>query len=306
MNKNKTYLLGAVLVVLVIAAYFLTTDRGPKTETEKTPPKEKEFFTIDSASVDKIEIDSKKGKLVLQKVGGGWRQTEPVDYLVNATFVPPAVSDLKNFTLSTTVSTNPSKADSYGFNDSSKTTVTVFEKGVQKGVIVIGNAGQGASQTFIKRPDKNAIYLAENFLRMNFVRDNIDDWRDKLIISIPSGTVKSIDFTYPDASFKITKDTANRFFIGKDSIQFSNMEGYLNLLQNMNTQGFSSASLDTVKKFTSTIKVDADKQYQFDLLKVNDATPYYLMRVSGIKQVFKFDEALAKMILKPKNEFIGK
>jgi hypothetical protein len=141
---------------------------------------------------------------------------------------------------------------------------------------------------------------------MNFVRDNIDDWRDKLIISIPSGTVKSIDFTYPDASFKITRDTANRFFIGKDSIQFSNMEGYLNLLQNMNTQGFSPASLDTVKKFTSTIKVDADKQYQFDLLKVNDTTPYYLMRVSGLKQVFKFDEALAKMILKPRSDFIGK
>lgn len=44
MNRNKTYLLGAVLVVLVIAAYFLTTDRGTKTETEKTPEKGKRIF----------------------------------------------------------------------------------------------------------------------------------------------------------------------------------------------------------------------------------------------------------------------
>jgi len=306
MNKNKTYLLGAVLVVLVIAAYFLTTDRGTKTETEKTPPKEKEFFAVDSANVDKIEIVRKNGKIVLQKVAGAWRQTEPVDYPVTASFVPPAVGDLKNFTLSTTVSTNPSKADVYGFNDSSKTTITVFEKGVQKGVIVVGNAGQGASQTYIKRPDKDAIYLAENFLRMNFVKDNIDDWRDKQIVTIPSGSVKSIDFTYSDDSFKIVKDSTGKFFIGKDSIQHSNIEGFLNLLQNMNTQGFSAAPLDTVKKFTSVIKVEADRPYELDLLKVNAEPVYYLMRVSGIKQVFKFDEALAKMILKPKKDFLGK
>lgn len=306
MNKNKTYLLGAVLVVLVIAAYFLTSDRGTKTETEKTPPKEKEFFAVDSASVDKLIIERKYGRIVLQKIAGAWRQTEPVDYPVTASFVPPAVENLKNFTLSTTVSTNPSKADSYGFNDTNKTTVTVFEKGVEKGVIVIGNAGTGASQTFIKRPDKNSIYLAENFLRMNFVKDNIDDWRDKLIISIPSGSVKSIDFSGSDESFKITKDSTNKYFIGKDTIQSSTIEGYLNLLQNMNTQGFSSASLDTVKKFTSVIKVDADKPYEFDVLKVNAEPPYYLMRVAGLKQVFKFDEALAKMILKPRKDFTGK
>jgi len=306
MNKNKTYLLGAVLVVLVIAAYFLTSDRGTKTATEKTPEKEKEFFAVDSASVDKLEIVRKNQKIVLSKVGGAWRQTEPVDYLVNASFVPPLAGDLKNFVLSTTVSTNPAKFDSYGFNDSNKTTVTVFEKGVQKGVIVIGNAGQGASQTFIKRPDKNAIYLAENFQRMNFVKDNMDDWRDKLIVSVPTGLIKSIDFNYPNESFTITKDSTNRFFIGKDSIQFSKVEGYMNLLQNMNTQGFSDAPLDTVKKFSNTIKVDADKFYQFDLLKVNAEPVYYLMRVSGIKQIFKFDEALAKMIIKQKNEFTGK
>lgn len=306
MNKNKTYILGAVLVVLIVAAYFLTSDRGTKTETAKTPPKEKEFFTLDSANVDKIEIVRKNGKLVLQKIAGAWKQTEPIDYPVNASFVPPAVGDLKNFTLSTTVSTNPSKADVYGFNDSSKTTITVFEKGVQKGVIVVGNAGQGAAQTYIKRPDKDAIYLAENFLRMNFVKDNIDDWRDKLIAVVPSGSVKSIIFNYPDESFTVTKDTANRFFIGKDSIQFSNMEGYLNLLQNMNTQGFSTANLDTVKKFTAVIKVDADRPYEFDILKVNAEPVYYLLRIAGQKQVFKFDENLAKMIMKPKKEFLSK
>lgn len=306
MNTNKTYLLGGVLVVLVIAAYFLTSDRGTKTETEKTPEKEKEFFAVDSASVDKLEIVRKNQKIVLSKVGGSWRQTEPVDYLVTANFVPPAVGDLKKFELSTTVSTNPAKFDAYGFHDSTKTTLTVFEKGVQKGVIVIGNAGQGPSQTFVKRPDKNAVYLAENFLRMNFVKDNPDDWRDKLIVSVPTGLIKSIDFSYPNESFTITKDSTNRFFIGKDSIQYSNLEGFLNLLQNMNTQGFSDANLDTVKKFTNTIKVDADKMYQFDLLKVNAEPVYYLMRVSGIKQVFKFDEALAKMILKPKSEITGK
>jgi len=307
MNKNKTYLLGGLLVVLVVVAYFLTADTGTKTETESIPAKEKEFFTLDSANVDRLEIVTSKGKIVLVKTAGTWRQTEPVDYPVTSTFVPPAVGDLKNFKLSSIVSVNPAKFESYGFHDTNKVTVTVFEKGAPKGTIVIGNAGIGASQSYVKRADKNAVYLADNLLRLNFVKEDIDGFRDKQIVAVPTAMLKTIDFSYPDESFTITKDSLNRFTIGSDSIQYSNMEGYLNLLANMNTQGFAAmGSLDSVKKFTAVIKITADKVYELDLLKVDGAAPYYLMRVAGKPAVFRFDENLAKSFMKTKNSFLGK
>jgi len=256
MNKNKTYLLGGVLVVLVVIAYFLTADTGTRTDTETIPEKEKEFFAVDSAKIDKIEIESSKGKIVLVKAGGVWKQTEPVDYPVTPTFVPPAAGDLAKFKLSSIVSINTSKFDAYGFNDTNKVTVTVYQEGAPKGSVVIGNSGVGASQTYVKRTDKNTIYLADNMLRMNFVKEDIDGFRSKQIVSLPTGMIKSIEFSYPNESFTITRDSLNQFSIGSDSVQYSNMEGYLNLLGNMNTQGFGAAgSLDSVKKFTGVIKV---------------------------------------------------
>jgi len=306
MNKNKTYLLGGVLLVLVVVAYFLTADRGPVTTSGDKLNKEKEFFVVDSANVDKIEIVTNKGKIVLVKAGGVWKQSEPVDYPVTANFVPAAVENLKNFTLSSIVSTNPTRLDTYGFNDTNKAAVTVFEKGQNKGTFIMGNSGIGASQTYIKRPDNNVVFLADNLLRLNFVKENLDAFRDKFIMSIPTGSIKSIDFSLPGESYRILKDSVNRFSIGSDTIAFTNMEGYLNLLQNMNTQDFYAGSLDTVKNFTASIKVDADKPYELNFLKVNAEVPYYLLRTTNKNQIFKFDEALANSFLKRKAEFLAK
>ena len=89
--KSKTFLYLGILVVLLVAAYFLTTDRGEKTASYKLT--ENKLFEVDSAKVDKIEIKNKDGDVVLEKCTGEWRVTEPYNYKTITVLVENIVSD---------------------------------------------------------------------------------------------------------------------------------------------------------------------------------------------------------------------
>ncbi|HMS64751.1 MAG TPA: DUF4340 domain-containing protein [Ignavibacteria bacterium] len=131
MKSNKTILYLLIFAALVVAAYFLTTDRGEKTSSYEL--KEKKLFTLDSAKTDKIEIKNKDGNLVLSKSTGEWKATSPFDYNVTPDLVDKIVSSLKNFKLESIISTNPAKKETYGFKDSDQAEISVYESGVLKG-----------------------------------------------------------------------------------------------------------------------------------------------------------------------------
>lgn len=305
-NNNKTLLLAAAFILLIVIAYFATADKGQKTTSDKSESKEKVFFTVDSASVDKIEIATKKGNITLAKDGGEWKQTAPINYKVQPTFVPLMVADLKNFKVDSKVSSNPEKKDNYGFNDSSRTVVTIYEKGNKKGTLEIGSNAPGSNFVFMKKPDDNNVYLVDGIIRSNIVKEDLSEWRDKQIISIPVAEINSIDITMPSESFKITKDSVSKFYIGKDTIPSTVITGYLNLLSNMNTQGFYDKPLDPAAKVTSSLKVDRSggKVSEISFLKLDSNPGKYLIRTNFTPQIFEIDDALYTNMIKTKASFL--
>ncbi|MBK6539231.1 MAG: DUF4340 domain-containing protein [Ignavibacteria bacterium] len=143
MKSNKTYLYFAILAALLVAAYYITSEKGDKTSSYEL--KEKKFFELDSAKVDKIEIKYTEGDLVLSKSSGEWKAVSPYDYRVVPSLVEKAISSLKNFNLESIVSTNPSKRETYGFNDSNMAEISVYEGGALKGKFIIGGSAAGTS-----------------------------------------------------------------------------------------------------------------------------------------------------------------
>lgn len=80
--KNKSILIySAVFVVLLILVYFIVIDRGGKTTSYSLAEK---LFTVDSASVTKIEFEEKGQKYVFELVGNEWRMTEPLNKKIGA------------------------------------------------------------------------------------------------------------------------------------------------------------------------------------------------------------------------------
>ena len=304
MKANKTYILAVIFIVLAVIAYFLTTDRGERTATYKL---DKQLFVVDSASIDKLEIEQKGIKITLVKAGVEWRIIQPVDYTAYQQFVSIALSDLKKYKLESKVSDNPNNKDRFGFNDTNLVKVTVYQGGNPVGIILVGNSASGPGQTFIKKPEGNDIFLASDFLRSNFVKENmLSEWRDKLIFSIPKGNVKSIEFVSGSENYKIEADSTGRYFSGKDSANSQVVEGILNMLQNFNTQSFKDTVLNENVKFDYKVKINADRIYSLEFLKIGEGSPLkYILKVSDKKQLFEVDENFLKMIFKGKKELIA-
>ena len=302
MKGNKTYILLGVFNVLVVAAYFLTADRGEKTATYKI---EQKIINVDSASVDKLEIEQKGVKLVLVKAGIEWRISQPVDYTANQQSVASALHTLKVYKLESKVSDNPNNKDKYGFNDTNITKLTVYQNGNPVGTMMIGNAAGGQSQAYVKRLDGNEIYLASDFQHIDFVKFDIKDWRDKSIASINRQFIKSIEFNLKDENYKIEKDSSGAFFIGKDSVNKTTMDGILNLLQNFNTEGFKDTTLASGVKFDNVVKVNADRVFEYSFLKIGEAPAIkYILKASDKSLLFEVSEGFMKNLVKPKKELL--
>jgi hypothetical protein len=306
MNKNnKNLLLIVILMVLAIAAYFLTTERGEKTSTYKL---EEKLFIADSSAVDKFEIEYRGKKITIEKKGINWMLTSPAEYLAYQPSVANALSTLKNYKISSKLSDNPGNKDRYGFNDTNYTRINVYQGGNSIGQIMVGNAGSGASQSYIKRADGNEIFLADDFLWNNIVKNDLNEWRDKLIIAIPKASVKSIDFLTPTENYTLTADSTGKYWVGKDSAVSTVTEGIANILSNLNTQGFKDTLLTDASKFIYTAKVNwnnAVTEIKLAKEEENPSNQKYLMVVSGVNQVFEVDENYLRGLFKSRKEMLG-
>jgi hypothetical protein len=140
-------------------------------------------------------------------------------------------------------------------------------------------------------------------LRNNFVKDNLDDWRDKLILSIPKGNVNSIEFITPEESYTAERDSTGKFYVGKDSVSSVVFDGILNLLQNFNTQRFQDTVLSKDTDFDKKVKVNWGKLTEINFLKLPDTlfTNYYI-KVTDNDQIFEVDEGFTNNLFKSRKE----
>ena len=303
-NKNNIYIYGFVLVALLVISYFVMRDTSGEKKTLKLSEK---LFPVDSLTVDKLEIERKGKKVTMEKKGGLWNVTVPVLYAANQQFVASAISSLKNYKISSIVSDNPGNKNFFGFNDTNVTKLSVYQNGTLSGVILIGNASGGASQTYIKKADANEVYLAENFLYNNFVKSDFTDWRDKAVVTIPIGSIKSIDFYTDKEKYTVTPDSTGKYYIGKDTVSTAVFTGVLNMLQNFNTQNFKDTTISADSKSLFGAKVFWGKETEFKFIKYGDSddSKKFLMQVSGNNQIFEVDENFVKMFIKPRKEILG-
>lgn len=304
MNKNIKILL-AVFAVL-ITVYFLFFRTGEKVSTEKIDAK---LFVADSSKIDKIEIVKNSETILLEKVNNQWKLTKPVEYPADTTNVYLLLRDLKNFKLESVASENPVKFSSY-LDSVNNAKVSTYQEGVLLGTFILGKS-QANDNSYIKKPEENRILLASNLTASLFTR-SAKDFRNKFIFSIMPYSVNSVSFKSTDSNnvdFSVTKDTAGKWNISGDSVSFSVMEGFLNLLANFNTDDFIDSVITDLPVPTFTVTVNAAGQPTvINLYKEKssdpNAAPSYITQISGNKQLFRLFGALASQLMKKRTDFI--
>ena len=98
------------------------------------------LVALDSASVDRLEITSADGRIVLAREGGTWMLVEPIRYKADQTAVGTALGAAGHMTITALASSNPQKQGVFQV-DSTATLLKVFEKETEKAAVRIGKAG---------------------------------------------------------------------------------------------------------------------------------------------------------------------
>lgn len=300
--KSKTILYLVILVALGLIAYFVTTDRGEKTASYKVG--DAKMMDVDSAKVDRLEIKTKDGNLVLVKTNNVWTITEPFKYKTVSTLVENAVSNLKNMKIESLVSSNPEKQESFGFSSADKAEITVFVEGKEAGKFLLGNPA-ATNSSYVKKADSDNIYIADNIDRFTFVKPTIDDWRDRVILSIPKESIKSVEIKTAGESYTAVKDEYGTFRIGPDSTgkTFGDM---LSIFNKVEAMGFKDTTLSENTAFTDVVKIDWGNVTEMRFLKLETTPVKYLMQIPGDNQIYEFEDGYVNNIIKKRSEFIGK
>lgn len=302
MNKNTKILL--IVFVVLLGVYFLFFRSKDRISSDKI---ESKLFTADSSKIDKFEIVRTTGAITFEKVGGVWTITKPVNYPADTNMVLPIIGNFKNMTIEGIASTNAEKLPSY-LDSANHPVVTVYQEGKLLATFEIGKMSGSYENSFIKKADDNKILIASSLNSNNFTKA-LKDYRIKTVTSIASGTVKSMQFKSTDSTkvdFEVKKDTSDKWYIGKDSVAAPVIGNVLNALNSISTEDFKDTTITTFPVPTYTVTINGAQQVVMNFYREpNTSNPvYFIMQVSGIKQLFRVSEAGANVWMKKRTDFI--
>lgn len=300
MNKSTRNLL-IIFLVLVVIVYFFFRGKD-KISTQKVDEK---LFEADSSKIEKVEIIKTGGTIVLEKIGGTWMVTAPVNHPADTTAITPILSNLKNFKIESEISSNPAKYSTY-LDSVNNTRVNVYQEGKMIGTFILGKSAMGGDNSYIQKEPGKEIFLASKLMQTNFTKA-VKDFRNKLMFSVPSFQINSITFKSDDSlkyEFKMQKDTTGRWFIGADSIAKNTADGFLNLLANFNTEDFIDSVVTQFPAPSFTITIAGAVNLTVNMYKQKTDPVKYIMQVTNSKQLYECTASFATMFLKQRKDFI--
>jgi hypothetical protein len=293
MTRN-TYILLAVLVVLVIVAYVVMQKPGERSSTGETGQM---FVTVDSLAVDRIDIKAPGGNVVLQKKGVEWFLDAPLSYKADQSNVATLIHDCKSLEVKTVVSDKPEKHSVFQV-DSTGTRVTLFEKGAEKSSFILGKAGSSYSEMYVRRTTSNDVNLVNGASSYVFNRP-LKEWRDRTILNTPRENVKDVRYQYGDTTFVLSfRDSTWR--IGNDSTQTDVVNNLLSSLSNVQADDFVDTMTVRPTKPTAQISYTGT-QLTFFYVKQGDK---YLVQCSTSPQWFEVQTWHANQLLKRKKDIM--
>lgn len=291
--KQGTWILIAVLVVLGIATYLVLRQPG---ETSSTGSSGAMLVSYDSASVDRIDIRSGSGTIILEKESGGWMLTSPLRYRADQASATEAIGKGNHIELKNLVSTNAEKQHLFQV-DSAGTLVRIYEKGTERAAFRIGKPSSNYMETYVRNEKSSDVYLAEGAFSFLFNR-GAKDWRDKTIFKSTAEGITSVTFHYGDTTFALVfQDSTWR--INQLPTDQTIVRSFLTALANVSADDFVDTALTSLPKMTSSIDVEGT---QIRFYPEAQGGKYYV-QTSQTPQWFELQGWRATQVLKRFKDF---
>jgi hypothetical protein len=299
MKRNQTILIG-VLAALAIATYFVFQREGEKSVASSAG---EPLVKFDSASVDKLDINSKDAHVILEKQAGKWMMTSPVRYEADGNGVASAVGKGRDMKITSLVSTNPAKQNIYSV-DSTGTLVKFFANNNELAAFRLGKPSASWTETYAKKEGSNEVYLTEGVTSATFVK-SANDWRSKTIFKTDQSTLSAVKIQFAgskpgaDTTFTLTKKDSANWVIGGDSTINSNVTSFLSSLADFQTDEFVDSTITVMPKLSAMIDAGGT---QLRFYKRTDSK--YYVQSSASPQWYAVQEWKANSLLKRKKDLV--
>ncbi len=191
----------AVLAVIIAGLTLLLLLRNPdrvKYELPEIPP-------LERSALDRIEIQSPKGKVVLQKESEKWR-LQPSGHIVDETRINNALDALTSLELTTLVSRSGDDSR-YGMEAESAIVVKAFAGDQSVRAFTLGKVASTYRHTFLRLPDDHGVYHAAGSLRSDF-EYGAADWRDKSVLAFSPDEIFQLSVTAGDRNVTLDRSAA--------------------------------------------------------------------------------------------------
>jgi len=156
---------------------------------------------ISQAEISRIEISKPDGSIVIEKKDDKWI-IGLQEYLADQYSVESMLDSIEKPMLTAIVSDSKTYTR-YGLDDNEKITVRIFSGESLRREIELGNLTNSRQHTFIKLDNDHRVYHAKDNLRSLFNKD-IDELRDKIVLSFEKSEIKEIGITKEDRSIFLT------------------------------------------------------------------------------------------------------
>jgi hypothetical protein len=292
--KSSIARLAAILVLLVVVAYFLMERPG---ERSSGVGEGDLLFELDSASIDRIEVKSPSGLVVLEKRGAEWFLTSPLTYRADQSNAVSTLSMVKGMKAKAAVSSNPAKRSLFQV-DSSGTLLILSAQGKPAASVIIGKMGGTFTETYVRKPDAEEVLLADGSFSFVGTR-TVKEWRDRTIAEVARENIKEISYRYGDTTFTV-RFADSLWRIGNDEADQGAVNSLLSTLSSLRADDFVDGPLPGTPKVSAQVSF-AGIDVQFSFQKTSGK---FLVQASTGSQWFELERWRAEQVLKRKNELL--
>ncbi|OIP80626.1 MAG: hypothetical protein COT39_04120 [Parcubacteria group bacterium CG08_land_8_20_14_0_20_48_21] len=299
--KTNTLVTLLVLLALVIGGYALTTflrDKEVSVPKGDFPP-----ARLLEAEIDRIDITSPAGSLILDKTAQGWT----VDgFAVASDTLESFWTALKGSAVRAVVARNPDNHATFAVDDATGKRVTFWSGSDKRAEVIVGKAAD-IGGTYARLSESNDVLDVAGNLSSAVVTAR-DDWRDKAILTLDGSTIARMELTQETKKIPLSKKDAVWVFSDRDdqAVNQTNIAAFISAVVSLRADGFRAADSAEVLKPTYFIEL-------FGSDNVPHATLSLTQRENGgafveridTDTVFTISAAVAQQLIKQRADFMA-
>ena len=199
MTKNKLKKEYIILAVVILALLLYLLFRNPDRVNYELP----ELEVLSKTDIDKIEVRQNDELIQIVKNSNGDWEIQPKGYPAEKTKIENTVEAIADLSISTLVSESKNYS-LYGLDEKKKIQVKAFAQEDMLRQFEVGNQASTYRHTFVRLPEDNSVYHADNGFRNHFEQE-VKDLRNKSVLTFDTKEIQSVSISYENGSISMNR-----------------------------------------------------------------------------------------------------